>query len=71
MSAHDIWGDLAALTRDGAVRDVRITCSAHKDPAKRNFLVSAHTRRRHVVVDSLNLERAAARLVEMAVSDAA
>lgn len=68
--SHDPWGDLETLTRAGDLADVRLTASAHKDPAKRVFTLRGETRRRTVCVVGPDLTRCAERLVEMAEVDA-
>lgn len=67
---HDTLGDVAALGLSGDLWDVGIQTSAHKDSARRHWLVSGQTRRRKVTVDAPSLERAMARLCEMAETDA-
>lgn len=68
--AHDVWGDVAALTLGGHLRSVHLEASAHKNPAQRVFRLRGETRRRTVTVTGLELEACAVRLVEMTEADA-
>lgn len=69
--AHDVLADLDTLTRAGHLRNVGLTFSAHKDPAKRTCTLKGDTSRRTVTVVAGNLTRAAECLVEMTEQDMA